>query len=186
MLTTPTYLSSKLEESPVEDVTLCCYHMFTVYVYCLCLCLLSCCPLAGRGAESCSFTSALVVCRLATVCPPVWPSRAWPVWSCRVWVRELGTRGPGHRTGTQRRAESSFRGDQWPEMRLRLCQGSGQDWGGGQDIRYSDQWQRDGARIKLYLARGQYYTDRISIKARQIYFMWDFLSIYDIWWVNNC
>ena len=117
MLTTPTYLSSKLEESPVEDVTLCCYHMFTVCVYCLCLCLLSCCPLAGRGAESCSFTSALVVCRLATVCPPVWPSRAWPVWSCRVWVRELGTRGPGHRTGTQRRAERREQLQRWPVTR---------------------------------------------------------------------
>ena len=36
MLTTPTYLSSKLEESPVEDVTLCCYHMFTVCVSVYC------------------------------------------------------------------------------------------------------------------------------------------------------
>ena len=80
-----------------------------------------------------------------------------------------GSSGPGARDiGPGQGGESSFRGDQsqWPEMRLRLCQGSGQDWGGGQDIRYSDQWERDGARIKLYLARGQYYTDRISIKAR--------------------
>ena len=32
MFAAPTYLSSKLEESPVEDVTCLVYHMFTVYV----------------------------------------------------------------------------------------------------------------------------------------------------------
>ena len=71
MFTRPTYLSIKLVLSPVEDVTLCLvYHMFIVYVYCL-LSAVSVWP--GCLAESCSFTSALVVCRLATVCPPVWP-----------------------------------------------------------------------------------------------------------------
>ena len=139
MFTRPTYLSIKLVLSPVEDVTLCLvYHMFIVYVYCL-LSAVSVWP--GCLAESCSFTSALVVCRLATVCPPVWPGGVWPVWSCRVWVRRERDPGPGT---SGRHTGGSFRGDQGEET-LRLCQGSWHDWDGGQDIiRYSDQWERDG------------------------------------------
>ena len=139
MFTRPTYLSMKLVLSPVEDVTLCLvYHMFIVYVYCL----LSAVSVWPGWAESCSFTSALVVCRLATVCPPVWPGH-WSLTGVKLpglgeeWARP-GARdiGPAHRGQLQR----------WPgEETLRLCQGSWHDWDGGQDIiRYSDQWERDG------------------------------------------
>ena len=148
MFTTPTYFSIKLLLSPVEDVTQCLvYHMFTVCVYCLCLCLLSCCLLAGLGwAGSCSFTSALVVCRLATVCPPVWPGRSLtgvklPGLVCWEW----GTRGPGHRAGTQGAASEVTRRHEERGGDTPLVSGIMTWLGRGQDIiRYSDQWERDG------------------------------------------
>ena len=68
MFAAPTYLSSKLEESPVEDVTCLVYHMFTVYVIVCVSCLLFT-GVQARRLRAGSFTSALVVCRLATVCP---------------------------------------------------------------------------------------------------------------------
>ena len=115
-----TYLSSKLEESPVEDCVTLVLVIITLFIVCLLFVSRVYCLQAGR-AGSCSFTSARVVCRLATVCGRrVWPGPVWPVWSCRVW----GERGPGagtsdRDTGTGAASEVTreLRGDLGQVMR---------------------------------------------------------------------
>ena len=179
MLAAPTYLSSKLlsllcRMSPVLFITCLLFMLlFMSLVYCLLL--------SWPGGWERAASRLLWLCagwRLFV--PAVWPDRCEAAESGeRSW-----TRGPGLRPGT---LGGSFRGDQEREE-TPLVSGI-MTWltpepGHHQIFR---SMRGHGARIKLYLARGQYYSDRISMKDHLVSFrlFHERFLIPLSWWVNN-
>ena len=141
----------------------CLLFMFTVY-----------CPLSPSGRAGLRAAAS----RLLWLCAGwrLFVRLSGPVESDRCEAAGSGwgvseTRGPGHRAGTQGAAsEVTRRGDTPTVSGIMTWLRRGP---GHHQIFRSMRERRAG--IKLYLARGQYYKDRISIKAH-----WSLLNIFHV------